>query len=281
MATVNQQIKKQLENISKADLHIHSNYSDGVPTIEEILEHVEHKTDLDVIAITDHDTIEGALYAKSLMDKKKHRFDLIVGEEVSSNEGHILGLFLTKKVEPFRPAHEIIRDIHKQGGIAIAAHPFYRTRFNNGKQIWADGVGANTLLKEKTQFNAIETVNATPTFEQENLRAKYLNRTLLFRAETGSSDAHILDAIGKGYTIFEGVDAKDLKEAILTHQTQAVYDHWNILGVLKYAYFFLPKGLRTAVTTIVFGPRKRDRQIINFPNRFKLKKEVLEGDFDE
>lgn len=265
---------KQLKTLSKADIHIHSNYSDGFPTIEEILHTVQKETNLDVIAITDHDTIEGALVAKELMKKKHYRFELIVGEEISSNEGHILGLFLHKRIEPAQSAHETIKQIHAQGGIAIAAHPFYNTRMNNGKYIWAKGVGAKTLIDEKSHFNAIETVNATPTFEEENLRAKYINRLLLLRAETGSSDAHILQAIGKGYTLFEGKSAHALKEAILNHQTQAMNDKWDILGVLRYAYFFLPLGARTAFNTLIHGRREKIPELVKFPSKHYLKKEV-------
>ena len=80
--------------LGKADLHIHTNYSDGKPSVEEILEYVQNKTDLDVIAITDHDTIEGAVLAKKIASEKKYRFEVIIGEEVSAQEGHIVGLFL-------------------------------------------------------------------------------------------------------------------------------------------------------------------------------------------
>lgn len=267
-------LHEQLTNLSKADVHIHSNYSDGQPTIEEILEYVETRTNLDVIAITDHDTIEGALYAKELMKKKKYRFELIVGEEVSSLEGHIVGLFLNKKIERDLPAHETIKQIHEQGGIAIAAHPFYTTRMNNGKIIWANGVGGVTLIREKNHFNAIETVNATPTFEEENLRAKYLNRLVLLRAETGSSDAHILQAIGKGYTLFEGKKAEDFKAAVLAHETQAMNDKWDILGLARYAYFFLPVGLRATVNTLLHGRREKIPDLVKFPSKRRLRKEM-------
>jgi predicted metal-dependent phosphoesterase TrpH len=280
MAKLRRHLHNQLKHLSKADIHIHSDYSDGRPSIEEILDYVQNKTNLDVIAITDHDTIEGAQYAHSLMKKKKYRFELIIGEEVSSNEGHILGLFLKEKIEPDQPAHEVLIQIHAQGGIAIAAHPFYKTRMNNGKVIWAKGVGATTLIQEKNHFQAIETVNATPTFEEENLRAKYINRILLFRAETGSSDAHILQAIGKGYTLFEGKTAKALKEALLGSQTQAMNDNWDILGVARYAYFFLPIGLRTALNTLIHGRRKKVPEIVNFPSHHLLKKEI-EGELAE
>jgi len=268
------QLHQQLKDLSKADIHMHSNFSDGAASVEEILHYVQKETNLDVIAITDHDTIEGALYAKELMKKHKYRFELIVGEEVSSIEGHILGLFLTKKIEPNLPAHEVLKEIHAQGGIAIAAHPFYETRMNSGKVTWAHGVGATTLIKEKTHFHAIETVNATPVFEEENLRAKYINRLLLMRAETGSSDAHILQAIGKGYTLFEGKTAHALREAILDHQTQAMNDKWDLLGVVRYAYFFLPLGLRTAFNTLIHGRREKIPNIVKFPSKRKLRKEI-------
>jgi predicted metal-dependent phosphoesterase TrpH len=274
MKMLRRQLHDQLKDLSKADLHIHSNYSDGRPTIEEILEYVQHETNLDVIAITDHDTIEGALLAKELMKKKKYRFELIVGEEVSSIEGHILGLFLTKVIAANQPAHEVIKQIHAQGGIAIAAHPFYNSRLNNGKYVWANGVGATTLINEKNHFNGIETVNATPTFEEENLRAKYINRLILFCAETGSSDAHILQAISKGYTLFEGKSAHALKEAILDHQTQAMNDKWDILGLTRYAYFFLPMGLRTAINTLIHGRREKIPELVRFPSKRKLRKEM-------
>jgi len=74
----------------KADLHMHSTYSDGSATIEQILEHVLQNTNLDVIALTDHDVIEGSLRARDLWTKGSYRFDFVVGEEVSTKEGHRL-----------------------------------------------------------------------------------------------------------------------------------------------------------------------------------------------
>lgn len=273
---IREQLHKQLKNLSKADLHIHSNFSDAYPSIEEILDYVEENTNLQVIAITDHDTIDGALYAKELAKKKKYRFDIVIGEEVSSKEGHILALFIHERIKPKQSAHETIKQIHEQGGLAIPAHPFYHSRMNNRKTIWADGVGAMTLLKEKDNIDGIETINATPTFAQENLRAKYINRAILLKAETGSSDAHILEAIGKGYTLFEGKTAEDLRESIEGHLTQAMNDHWDLMGLFRYAYFFWPRGLRTAVNTIIFGPRKKrkDQDLIKFPSKSRLKKEM-------
>jgi len=230
--------------LGKADYHIHSNYSDGEPTVEEILDYVETKTDLDVISIVDHDTIEGALKALEITKTKKYRFDLIVGEEVSTTDGHILGLYLSSKIEPGKSAQETVDDIKRQGGIAIASHPFQHTRFSSDQMTTMDGIGSKVLYDLRFDLNAVETVNATPTLIDENVGVTAMNRTLLRIAEVGASDAHIKEAIGMGYTAFEGNSAEDFRQAIKTHQTSAIYGRWTILALLKYLYFFIPLGAR-------------------------------------
>jgi len=251
---------EELIKLSKADLHIHTNASDGRPTVEELLKFIEEKTDIDVIAITDHDTIKSALKAKELMAKKNYRFELIIGEEVSSKQGHILGLYLKKEIPAGLTARETIKEIHSQGGLAIASHPFEHNRFNSPEMINMDGVGAATLIRERTKFDGIEIVNGTPTLNDENISAAALNKTLLGLAETGSSDAHILEGVGRAYTLFEGKTAKDLKKAILSRQTQAMQASWTLLALLKYLFFFIPHGFRIAVNTIVHGrlPKRDD-----------------------
>ncbi len=257
---------EELAHLGKADLHIHSNHSDGRPTVEEILDYVENKTDLDVIAITDHDKIDGALEAVEVMKRKKYRFELIVGEEVTCKEGHIVGLFLTEKIPANISAHLALKKIKEQGGISIAAHPFQHVRIRHPHYATLDGIGLVTLMKEKENLDAIEIVNATPTLEEENLRAGFVNRTLLFRGETGSSDAHIVEAIGKGYTLFEGKTAAQLHAALRHHQTQPMYDRWTFLALFKYLFFFIPSGIRMAVYTLIHGRTGKRLQIVNIPN---------------
>ena len=257
MATHKKGIQKieEIIRLCKADLHIHSHYSDGYPTIGQILAYVENHTDLDCIAITDHDTILGALEAKEIMRRKKYRFELIIGEEVSSRDGHIVGLYLHKPVPPGLSARKTIKLIHEQRGIAIAAHPFERTRFNNPHMVIMDGVGGNILVKNRHYFDGIEIVNATPTLDDENFKASALNKTVLGLTETGSSDAHIPEAIGRAYTLYEGQTAKDLKKALRNGQTQAMLARWTVMALLKYLFFFIPIGIRLVINTIVQGKR--------------------------
>lgn len=246
---------EDIKKLGKADLHLHSNFSDGRPEIAEILDYVQNYTDLDCIAITDHNTIEGAVVAKKLLLQKYYRFEVIIGEEVSSTEGHILALFIEKEIPSGLSARETLNQIHAQSGVAIASHPFEHTRFNNPNMVMMDGVGAATLIKERKRFDGIEVVNATPMLEDENLRASVLNKTILGLTETGSSDAHIPEAIGRAYTLFEGKSAKELKRALLRHQTQAMHAKWTVMALLKYLFFFIPKGLRILVNTLLRGRR--------------------------
>lgn len=258
-----------LPGISKADLHIHTNLSDGKPTVEEVVDFVHAKTDLAVIAITDHDTVEGGYEARRLVEKKGYKFEVVIGEEVSALEGHILALYIKEKVPPGLSAKETVRKIHEQGGLAIAAHPFYHTRFKSPHYISMDGVGAVTLIREK--FDGVEIVNATPSLAAENLKAKYINRTILFKAELGDSDAHILDAIAMGFTLFDGKTAEDLRQAIITEQTQAYYRNWkwNVLGLFRYAYFFLPKTARNGIYILRHGLAPKEPDIVSIPKDYK------------
>ena len=86
------------------------------------MEYASTKTDLKVIAITDHNTIEGALFAKELEDV--YGIEVVIGEEMSTTEGHVLGLFLTEEIPAGLTPAETVRRITEQGGIAIIPHPF-------------------------------------------------------------------------------------------------------------------------------------------------------------
>ncbi|PJE69126.1 phosphotransferase [Candidatus Shapirobacteria bacterium CG10_big_fil_rev_8_21_14_0_10_38_14] len=242
MAKISLKKIEQMAGLSKADLHVH--LIEGDP--EELLSYVQEKTDLNVIAITDHDSIESALKVKQAWQGMGYRFDLIVGEEINSAEGHIVGLFLNKTIASNLPIEETIRQIHAQGGLAIAAHPFQSMSIRRPGVVLMDGIGFLTLLKFGRQLDGIEVVNATPTLKDENLQASLINKTVLLKAEIGSSDAHIPEAIGRGYTVFKGKNSQDLRKAIILCQTQAIYSGWNLFALIKYFFFFLPEALRIA-----------------------------------
>ena len=86
-----------------ADLHVHTNYSDGQDSVSDVLTWAA-RIHLDVIAITDHDTIDGAIIAAELA-RVRSGPHVIVGEEVSSRDGHILALFIRETGAAVRSRH--------------------------------------------------------------------------------------------------------------------------------------------------------------------------------
>jgi predicted metal-dependent phosphoesterase TrpH len=212
-----------------ADLHIHTSFSDGWPTPTDVIEHAREVTDLNVVAITDHDTIEGALRAEDYASRYR-RPHVVVGEEVSSRDGHVVGLFLTRRVRPGLSAAATIHAIHEQGGLAFAAHPFWRTE-RPRKRRPIHGVG---WLAAELDFDGIEVENATPGFYLFNQLAARLN-VAAGRAALGNSDAHILDAIGRAYTTFPGTTLAALRRAIEGRSTQAHRERYRALGLVRYA----------------------------------------------
>jgi predicted metal-dependent phosphoesterase TrpH len=213
----------------RADLHIHTTFSDGWPGPVEVVRRAR-RWGLDVIAVTDHDTIEGALWAADYAGRLGGRPEVIVGEEVSSRHGHVVGLYLEKRVKPGMPAAATVRAIHEQGGVAFAPHPFWRTQSQaRGRRV--HGVG---WLAGDLDFDAIEVENSTPGFYLFNQMAARLNQDAGL-APLGNSDAHILDAIARSYTSFPGSTAADLRVAIEEARTQAHRRRYPAMALVRYA----------------------------------------------
>lgn len=203
----------------KADLHIHTSAGDGLDSFAAILDHVETETDLDVIAITEHDNLDVALQAREAWARGVYRFGFVPGVEVTTLEGHLIALYLERPVASLRRVEETIDAIHRQGGVCFVPHPAsWLTR----------SIGPGTLNRVERQrqrgtwFDAIETANAGPAgrFYLEKARRLAYEHGL---AGVGSSDAHFVQAIGSAFTEFEGRTAGDLRtsfaeKALCPHQ---------------------------------------------------------------
>lgn len=172
--------------LSKADLHLHTVHSDGNATAKALLEHVATKTDLRVIAITDHDTIRGAVEAQSLA--ASYGIEVIVGEEVSTRDGHLLALFIERPLPPGWPAAQTITAIHAQGGIAIAAHPYDWMVPSMGSRGLHQYIGHPDA---EWPLDGIECFNAGVVLPNMNRRALVAARALGLPA-IGGSDSHQL-----------------------------------------------------------------------------------------
>ncbi|MDE3088172.1 MAG: PHP domain-containing protein [Chloroflexota bacterium] len=210
--------------MGKADIHIHTTHSDGMASVEQVLEFVENETDLDLIAITDHDMFDGADEARNLAARHHFRFQVLTGMEITTLEGHLLVLGIDKPVRSLQPLDKTIAQAHAQGGIVIAPHPMS----------WMiRSIGRNGLLRiqkhpsDAVHFDGCETLNPSLAGKVAAKQVRDLNRRVLHLAETGGSDSHVLPTIGSAGTLFPGNTADDFRRALAEKTTTAEGHYWT------------------------------------------------------
>jgi predicted metal-dependent phosphoesterase TrpH len=167
-------------------MHTHFEFSpDSQTTLEEQVLAIR-KAKLDVVCATDHDTIEGARRLEEVADG----FGVVVGEEVSSREGELIGLFLERAIPPGLNAEATIRAIHEQGGIVSVPHPFSPTRPNR--------IRRQVLDRIWPQIDCIEVLNGRVVSEADNRRAYDYAAERNIRPAVGS-DAHRVAELGAAW----------------------------------------------------------------------------------
>jgi predicted metal-dependent phosphoesterase TrpH len=219
--------------MGKADLHIHTREGDGLDTVEQIFDHVESRTDLDVIAVTEHDSLETALRARDLWARRLRGFDLIPGVEVTTLQGHIVALYLEEPVESLRPIEDTLDAVHRQDGVCFIPHPMsWFTR--------SIGHGTMRRVSRRRQaglwFDGIELANLSPPTQPFLARARRLNKEQYGLPVVGASDAHFVQAIGSAYTSFQGSTADELRAAFATGDLtghQACYPSLREVGLAR------------------------------------------------
>ena len=193
----------------KIDLHVHTSYSPCSNLSLRTIETVARKRGLDGIAITDHNTIAGALELKSLASQLL----VIVAEEIKTREGEILGYFLTDRIPQALSARETIREIRRQGGLVSIPHPFDTLRTSR--------LGRAALEEIIAEVDMIEIFNSRDLLQQidsefiEEFKKKGVIPVV-------GSDAHQRWEIGKSYMIMEKFSSP---QEFLTHlrTAQSVY----------------------------------------------------------
>lgn len=194
------------EAMGAADLHIHSIHSDGTATISAILHYASEHTDLDVIAITDHDTLAGALMACEMA--ADFRIEVVPGMEITTREGHLLALFLTHPVRPGLSFAETAEEVRLRGGLPFAAHP----ACTMGKSIGARRL-RELVRRHPGLLAGLEAENGSLPSLRDNARAHDL-RWDLGLPGIGNSDAHALSSIGAARTAFPGRTVAHLRQAL-------------------------------------------------------------------
>ena len=171
----------------RVDLHLHSNFSpDGRSSLDELIQRCA-ECGLDRIALTDHNTVEGALALAHMAPELA-----IVGEEAKTREGEVIGLFITGLILPYLPAEHVMDMIHGMGGLTYMPHPLDRRRSN---------FRAERIVELADRIDIIETYNAwcEPAANQAAARlAGELGKV----AATGS-DSHAAHELGRSWMEIE------------------------------------------------------------------------------
>jgi len=207
-----------------ADMHLHTLYSDGTAEVQALLDHVERETQLDVIAITDHERIDGAQRAREIHAAGDYSFELVVGEEVTTRRGHLLALFVEERIPALRSLEETLERVRDQGGLAIAAHPMAPL---------TPSLGRRSLLQlhhdpdERHRLDAIELLNPSVAGRARRHARQRLNDEVLHLPGVGNSDAHVLEGVGTGWTWFRGASAADYRAALAAGAVEPDGAHWS------------------------------------------------------
>jgi len=198
----------------RMDPHIHTLASDGVSDVTAILEAALARG-LDAIAITDHERIDAALAARDIAAGRGLPIDVVVGEEVTTRNGHLVGLWLTKRIRPWHSMKRSIAMIHEQGGLAIIAHPL------PPYPLCASERTIRRLMDEADPIyhpDALEGFNPTTARMRWSRKAPALAEELGIAAVAGS-DAHQAAKVGSAVTLFRGRSAADLRIAVAARDT--------------------------------------------------------------
>jgi predicted metal-dependent phosphoesterase TrpH len=171
----------------RVDLHLHSNFShDGRSSLQQLIERAR-ECNLDRLALTDHNTVEGALSFVRIAPELA-----IAGEEVKTLEGEVIGLFITSRVPPFLAPEEAMDLIHGMGGLTYMPHPLDMHRSN---------FRAERVVELAGRIDIIETYN--PWCDAAANRAAAQLADELGKVTATGSDSHAAEELGRSWMEME------------------------------------------------------------------------------
>lgn len=172
----------------RVDMHLHSMWSGDSTTTPEELYEMAVATGVEVLCVTDHHAIDGAL---RLAEELPCR--VIVGEEVASHTGEIIGLFLSERIPQGLTAVDTATRVREQGGLVYIPHPFDPMRRNLAESSLVE-------LTELGLIDAIEVINAKTSLSSLNRKAAEFATANDLLAGAGS-DCHVPEAMGAAYVV--------------------------------------------------------------------------------
>ncbi len=229
----------------RAELHCHSKYSrgtilptEGIPEPREIVREAKRKG-LDAVCITDHNVFRAFREGKS--EARRLGILLVPGEEITSKEGHVLGIGTTELIPPGLELEETVERVREQGGVAVAPHPF---------DIKRDGVGGG--------FRKCDAVEVFSGLNLDRLSNILAGRKAGGMPRTVGSDAHTLGVIGRCVNVVKGDSLDSLLRGIRKGRVGHVKGYIRPSEVREWAWlrlFASRKEVEERVKT--YSPLKR------------------------
>jgi predicted metal-dependent phosphoesterase TrpH len=177
------------------------------------VDYVEAHTDMDVIAVTDHDETSGSLEAREWATRRGYRVQVIPGVEVSTRDGHLLALFVEDRPPGLASLRRTAEWVLTRGGVCLAPHPLTRWTHSLTPRSLTGAIEAGLLI-------GVEVLNSSLAGRGSRPHALALARRHGL-AEVGSSDAHMMAMIGLARTRFPGHTPEELRTALLERATYA------------------------------------------------------------
>ncbi|HSK92757.1 MAG TPA: PHP-associated domain-containing protein [Candidatus Angelobacter sp.] len=263
-----------------ADFHIHTRFSRDSILAEEKFIRVAIERGLTHVAVTNHNNVEGAIAVRDKVAELglEDRLTVILGEEVSTADGEVVGLFLTKTIPRGLSANETADEIHRQGGLVSIPHPFDPFRGSHIKE------GPLRNLAEMGKIDTIEVFNCRVTFQRHNLEAAEFAQRYGIPG-IAASDSHSSFEIAMAFNAMPAFESADELRAALgenewSASRSSVFIHATTRWAVWKNMFDGWRGKRTA-TGPILGPEPPEqvrREPVKRPTREELPAEQAEDE---
>lgn len=201
----------------KTEFHVHTKYSsDSILTFSMLLL-ISKLKKIDTLVITDHNEIIGAKKCKEKF--KKHNINVIIGEEIFTKDGEIIGINLNKKIIPGLSATETIKEIKKQHGLVYVPHPYDEKRY---KTVLKE----KCIEKNKNNIDFIEVHNGRNILKKFSVKQQEIARKYNL-CEIIGSDAHTFFEIGRNVVL---TDKKINENNILINYNNVIFIKKNCIN---------------------------------------------------
>lgn len=206
----------------KLELHVHTKYSkDSFLCFWPLYLKCRIRR-IRCIAITEHNNINGGVQFKKFCEKRKGKIQVIIGEEIFTNEGEIIGLFLKKNILPGMSVEDTICEIRRQGGVVYVPHPYDQKRKKT--VLNESAIERNRLVIDCIEIHNGRNISKDYDIEQKRMAIKYGILPVI------GSDAHTLLEIGRNYIRVDSTNSPQNRREFMDALNECSYHSMACIG---------------------------------------------------